>query len=85
MQVYRLKIKRNQCSGCGICSISCPTNFNQLRSKGYLSKENACLLVKNGVAYDIYDEKRKVNCDGCGICLDCCPQSVIQLEIIEIE
>jgi len=65
--------------------VSCPINFDQLRSKGYLSKENACLLVKNGIAYDIFDEKRKANCDGCGICLECCPQSVIQLEIIEIE
>ena len=43
------------------------------------------MLVKNGLAYDIYNEDRKFNCDGCGICLSACPQSAIKLEIIEME
>ena len=85
MQIYRLKINRNLCTGCNVCVVSCPINFDQLRNEGYLSKENAVLLVKNGIAYDIYDENRKFNCDGCGVCIKECPQSAIQLEIISVE
>jgi len=85
MQIYRLKINRNLCTGCNVCVVSCPINFDQLRDKGYLNKENACLLVKNGVAYDIYEEGRKSNCDGCGVCIESCPQSAIKLEILEVE
>ncbi len=83
MQIYRLKINRNRCSGCNVCVVSCPINFDQLRSKGYLSIENAVLLVKNGTAYDIYDDNRKFNCDGCGICIENCPQEAIKIEILE--
>ncbi len=85
MQIYRLKINKNLCSGCNACVVSCPINFDQLRKKGYLNKENAVLLVKNGTAYDIYDDNRRFNCDGCGICIENCPQSAIQIEIVELE
>jgi len=85
MQVYRLKINRNICTGCNICVVSCPINFDQLKNKSFLSEENAVILVKNGIAFDVYDDNRKVNCDGCGVCIQNCPQSAIQLEIIEVK
>ena len=85
MQVYSLKVNRNICTGCNICVVSCPINFDQLKNKSFLNKENAVILVKNGIAFDIYDENRKVNCDGCGVCIKNCPQSAIQLEIVEIK
>jgi ferredoxin len=50
---------------------------------GFLTRENAVILVKNGTAYDIYEENRKFNCDGCGVCIKFCPVSALQLEILE--
>ncbi len=81
-QVYDLKINRNICTGCNVCVVTCPINFNQLRVKGYLTEENAIILVKNGFATPVYIEGREFNCDGCGICIKSCPQCAIQLEII---
>jgi 4Fe-4S ferredoxin len=88
MQIYRLKVNRNTCTGCNVCVVSCPINFDQLKNQGFLNQENAVMLVKNGIAYDIYDEERKVplrNCDGCGVCIEACPQKAIKLEIIEVK
>ena len=85
MQIYRLKINKHKCEGDGDCVVACPINFSQLREKGYLTEENAVILVKNGQAYDIYDENRKFNCDGCGICINACPQRAIQIIIEEIK
>lgn len=85
MQIFRLKINKNFCTGCNVCVVSCPINFNQLKEKGQLTQENAVLLVKNGIAYDIFQENRDVNCDGCGICIENCPQNAIQIEILEVE
>lgn len=83
MQVFRLKINKNSCFGCNDCVVSCPLNFNQLRKDSYLSKENAVLLVKNGVAYPIFNEDREVNCDGCGVCVQICPARAIRIENVE--
>ncbi len=85
MQVYKLRINRNICTGCNVCVVSCPINFNQLKTKSFLTKENAVILVKNGIAFIVYDENRKTNCDGCGVCIKNCPQSAIQLEILEVK
>lgn len=85
MQVYRLKINRNICTGCNVCVVSCPINFDQLKNKSFLNKENAVILVKNGIAFNIYKENRKINCDGCGVCIKNCPQNAIKLEIVEVE
>ena len=85
MQVFRLKINKHLCAGCNDCVVACPINFNQLKEKGYLTAENAVILVKNGQAYDIYDENRKFNCDGCGICINACPQRAIQIIIEDIQ
>jgi ferredoxin len=85
MQVYRLKINRNICTGCNVCVVSCPINFDQLKNQSFLNKENAVILVKNGIAFDIYEENRQINCDGCGVCIKNCPQNAIQLEIVEVE
>ena len=85
MQVYRLKINRNICTGCNVCVVSCPINFDLLKNESFLNKENAVILVKNGIAFDIYDEDRKINCDGCGVCIKNCPQNAIRLEIVEVE
>jgi len=85
MQVYRLKINKNDCIGCNICVISCPINFNQLKQMGYLTQENAVILVKNGMAYDIYSGNRTHNCDGCGVCVKFCPANAIKLELLEVK
>ncbi len=85
MQVYRLKINRNICTGCNVCVVSCPINFDQLKNTSSLSEENAVILVKNGIAFDIYKENRKINCDGCGVCIKNCPQNAIRLEIVVVE
>jgi len=85
MQIYRMKINHNLCTGCNVCVVSCPINFNQLRKKGELTKENAVILVKNGIARPIYEEERSFNCDGCGVCVEECPQRAIKIEIIEVE
>lgn len=85
MQVYKIKINHNLCTGCNVCVVSCPINFDQLRKKGELTDKNAVILVKNGIARPIYSEDRKVNCDGCGVCLEECPQRAMYLEIIEVK
>ena len=84
MQIYRLKINKNICIGCNDCVVSCPINFEQLKEKGFLTEENAVILVKNGMAYDIYVEGRESpNCDGCGICVRYCPVKAIDIKILE--
>lgn len=85
MRIFKLKINKNLCTGCNICVVSCPINFNQLRTSGELTEKNAVLLVKNGIANPIYIENRDINCDGCGVCIKECPQNVIQIEIINVE
>lgn len=85
MQIYRMKINHNLCTGCNVCVVSCPINFNQLRKKGELTKENAVILVKDGIARPIFEEERSFNCDGCGVCVEECPQKAIKIEIIEVE
>ncbi len=85
MQIYRVKVNKNACIGCGICYISCPINFNQLKEMGYLSQENAIILVKNGMAYDIFTIDRATNCDGCGVCIKYCPVGALQIEIMEVK
>lgn len=84
MQIYQLKINKNICIGCNDCVVSCPINFQQLKEKGFLTQENAVVLVKNGMAYDIYKEERTQNCDGCGVCIKFCPVNAIKLELLEV-
>ena len=45
MRVYQLNVDKKLCEGCGVCTVSCPTNFDQLVLKGHLNKENSILLV----------------------------------------
>jgi ferredoxin len=82
MQIYRLKINQVLCTGCNVCVVSCPINFNQLKEKGYLTEKNAVLLVRNGIARNIYEDDRDINCDGCGVCIENCPQTAIKIEIL---
>lgn len=83
MQIYTLKINHNTCTGCNVCVVSCPINYNQLRKMSYLNEKNAVILVKNGIARPIYNEEREVNCDGCGVCLEKCPQVAIRIHCVE--
>ena len=83
-QIFNIKINQTLCTGCNICVVSCPINFNQLKTTGELTRENAVLLVKNGIANPIYIETREENCDGCGVCLKECPQSAIDMLIKQI-
>lgn len=85
MQVFKVKVNHNTCTGCNVCVVSCPINFKHLKDEGKLTNENAVLLVKNGIAYPIFTEERDYNCDGCGICLEKCPQRAIQIQICEVE
>ncbi|TXT57216.1 MAG: Ferredoxin domain containing protein [Promethearchaeota archaeon] len=84
MQIYHLKINHNTCTGCNVCAITCPINFDELRTKGELSEKNAVILIKNGIARPIYDEDRERNCDGCGVCVEMCPQKAIKIKISNI-
>jgi ferredoxin len=84
MQIYNLRINHNTCTGCNVCVVSCPINFDQLKEKGQLTEKNAVILVKNGIARPIYFEEREVNCDGCGVCLKSCPHEAIKLEILKV-
>jgi Pyruvate/2-oxoacid:ferredoxin oxidoreductase delta subunit len=79
-----IKVNNVLCTGCNVCVVSCPINFNRLKLQGYLNEENAVLLVKNGTAYSIYIENREANCDGCGVCVKECPQTAITMQIKEI-
>jgi len=83
MQIYKIKINRNTCTGCNVCVVSCPINFKHLKDDGRLDEKNAVILVKNGVAFPIYNEERKINCDGCGVCYENCPQVAIKIEICQ--
>ena len=83
MQAFKLMINSNTCTGCNVCVVSCPINFNNLRKDSYLNKENAVLLVKNGIAFPIYTDNRGANCDGCGVCVKACPQVAIRIIIVE--
>ena len=83
MQTYKLIVNKNTCTGCNVCVVSCPINFNQLRKQSFLNESNAVILVKNGIAGAIYKNDREINCDGCGVCIKMCPQVAIRIEIME--
>jgi ferredoxin len=83
MQIFKLKINNNTCTGCNVCVVSCPINFNILRKYSFLDDRNAVILVKNGIATPIYREDREINCDGCGVCVKNCPQAAIRIECVE--
>jgi ferredoxin len=85
MQIFDLKINHNLCTGCNVCVVSCPINFSHLRKEGSLTKKNAVILVKNGIAKPVYEEERSYNCDGCGVCIQSCPQDAIKIKIIEVK
>ena len=85
MQVFKVRVNQNRCTGCNVCVVSCPINFKQLKDKGKLTEENAVILVRNGIAIPIYDDERTVNCDGCGVCMKACPQVAMDIKIIEEE
>ena len=85
MRIYHLNINKHLCFGCNICSVSCPLHAIQLKEKGYLTKENAVVLVKNGVAYELFEENREFNCDGCGVCQKFCPVSAIKIELVKVK
>ena len=54
MQIFYLKINRNTCTGCNICVVSCPINFNQLRKQSYLNEENAVIaFTERDTIYDL--------------------------------
>ena len=84
MKIFKLKINHNTCTGCNVCVVSCPINFNQLRKTSALNSKNAVILVKNGIAQAVYDENREINCDGCGVCVKSCPQCAIDIIIEEV-
>ncbi len=81
-QVFELRINRNLCTGCNVCVVACPINFDQLKKNAKLDRSNAVLLVRNGMAEDVYDELRDSNCDGCGVCIEACPQRAITIKIL---
>ena len=83
MQIFKLKINHNTCTGCNVCVVSCPINFNQLRKSSYLNEKNAVILVQNGMARPIYLSERDYNCDGCGVCVKSCPQVAIRIKCLE--
>jgi len=85
MQIFKLNINHALCTGCNVCVVSCPVNFDRLKNEGKLTEENAVLLVKNGIADPIFIETRNKNCDGCGVCVKECPQNAIQVEILKVE
>ena len=85
MQIFKLKINHQLCTGCNVCVVSCPINFDQLKNNGKLTDANAVLLVKNGIARPIFLETRDKNCDGCGVCVKECPQNAIVVEILKVE
>ncbi|MBD3256042.1 MAG: 4Fe-4S dicluster domain-containing protein [Candidatus Lokiarchaeota archaeon] len=83
MQVFQVKVNHNTCTGCNVCVVSCPINFNQLRKNSHLNEKNAVILVKNGIAKPIFVEDRNFNCDGCGVCVKACPQVAIRITCLE--
>jgi ferredoxin len=83
-EVFQVKVNRHLCTGCNVCVVSCPINFNKLKEESKLTRENAVLLVKNGVAIPIYIEKRDANCDGCGVCQESCPQEAITIHFVNV-
>ncbi|MFX1275567.1 MAG: 4Fe-4S binding protein [Promethearchaeota archaeon] len=83
-QDFTLKINKFLCTGCNVCVVSCPINFNRLKIDGQLTSKNAVLLVRNGTAYPIFIDDRKQNCDGCGVCVKECPQNAIDMSIKQI-
>ncbi len=85
MQVFNLRINKTLCTGCNVCVVSCPINFDELKTSGELTADNAVILVKNGTAYSIFKADRERNCDGCGVCMKECPQSAITIEIASVK
>jgi len=66
----RLKIDISQCTGCGLCSLDCPTGALSL-----VSDTRSCQLLFRHQA-----------CVGCGQCVTVCPESCLHLKkILELE
>lgn len=73
IRVYRPKLNKRLCIGCGDCVIACPINK---RADISINKERTILSVRNGL---LYIENIQL-CDGCGICVEACFPKAISIE-----
>ena len=64
-------IDKEKCTGCGLCTIDCPT-------KAFIINQN-----DEGNTYQLLF--RQEACDACGVCEKSCPENCLQLVEIEPE
>ncbi len=61
-----IKIKTEQCKGCGLCVDVCPDNAIKLSEK----------FNEKGYSYIVYEVEK---CRGCKMCVLMCPDCVIEV------
>jgi len=72
--MFRVKIDKDLCIGCGNCIVACP-NSASLSAKaghGVGDSENKVRVVGAIAEFD-------VPCSGCGICLEVCPLGAVEI------
>lgn len=65
--MYKIKIDREKCKGCGVCIESCPNNLL------ILSKEF------NKLGFTFIEQVDPEHCTGCGLCALVCPEAAIEI------
>jgi len=72
-RVYRPKVNKRLCIGCGDCATACPINK---RADISIDKTRTVLSIRNGLLYI----ENTYLCDGCGICIEACLPKALYIE-----
>ena len=73
VRVYRPRVNKRLCIGCGDCVVACPINK---RADISIDKERTILSIRDGM---LYIENLHL-CDGCGICIEACLPKALYIE-----
>jgi len=72
--MFRVRIEKGLCIGCGNCVVACPNSASLSARAGHgFGDSNSDIKVVEGIA------EFNAPCTGCGICLEVCPTGAVEI------